>query len=146
MGCRRSQIGCTCPERALRFFNMPQPFPNDIQWNLQPAGEFLSFDQGTLQARIYKATGHLELACPDLAGAKAANFVRFAPPAVQTAAGSVLLGGVTSSKQIGNGLELTQALGASQITSQLTFAHDGVMRYEVTDWGAANPVATAIAA
>jgi alpha-D-xyloside xylohydrolase len=124
----------------------PKPFPNDVQWNLQPAGEFLSFDQGTLQARIYKATGHLELAGPDLADAKAANLVRFAPPAVQTAAGSVLLGRVTSSKQIGNGLELTQALGVSQITTQLTFTHDGVMRYEVTDWGAANPVATAIAA
>jgi alpha-D-xyloside xylohydrolase len=123
-----------------------QPFPNDVQWNLQPAGDFLSVDQGTLQARIYKTTGHLELAGPDLAGTKAANLVRFAPPAIQTAAGSMTLGRVSSSKQIGGGLELTQALGASQITSKLTFPHDGVMRYEVTDWGVAKPLATAIAA
>jgi len=127
---------------------MPQPnlFPNDVQWNLQPVGEFFSFDQGTLQARIYKTTGHVEIAGPDLAGTKAANLIRFAPPAVQTSAGSILLGRVTSSKQIGNGLELTQAMEASQITSQLTFPHDGVMRYEVTDWGAVKPLATAIAA
>ena len=124
----------------------PKPFPNEVQWNLQPAGEFLSIDQGTLQARIYKTTGHLEIAGPDLAGAKAANLVRFAPPAIQTATGSLSLGRVTSSKQVGNGLELTQAMGASQITSKLTFPHDGVMRYEVTDWGAAKPLATAIAA
>jgi alpha-D-xyloside xylohydrolase len=127
---------------------MPQAktFPNDVQWNLQPAGEFLSFDQGSLQARIYKATGHLELAGPDLSGTEAANLVRFAPPAVQIPGGSVLLGPVISSKQIGNGFELRQSLGTSEITSRLTFVHDGVMRYEVVDWMAANPVATAITA
>jgi len=124
----------------------PKPFPNDVQWPLQPAGAVLSFDQGLLQARIFKDTGHLELTGPDLAGNKAANTVRFAPPAVQTAAGSPLFGRVISSKQLGNGLELTQALGASQITTRLTFIHNGVLRYEVVSWGAANPVATAIAA
>ena len=127
---------------------MPQakPFPNDVQWPLQPSGAFLSFDQGHLQARIYKDTSHLELAGADLAGGNAANVIRFAPPAIQTAAGSQLLGRVLTSKQIANGLELAQALGPSQITSRLTFIHDGVMRYEVVDWGAANPAATAVAA
>jgi alpha-D-xyloside xylohydrolase len=127
---------------------MPQakPFPDDVQWPLQPAGAFLSFDQGLLQARIYKDSGHLELAGPDLAGKNAANVVRFAPAAIQGASGSVLLGGVISSKQLFNGLEVTQALGSSQITIQLTFIHDGVLRYEVVDWAGANPVATAIAA
>jgi alpha-D-xyloside xylohydrolase len=127
---------------------MPQakPFPNDVQWPLQPTGAFLSFDQGPLQARIYNDTGHLELAGPDLAGKNAANLVRFAPPAIQTGAGSLLLGRVISSKQLGIGLELTQALGSSQVTARFTFIHDGVLRYEVVDWGAANPTATAIAA
>ena len=127
---------------------MPQakPFPNDVPWPLQPAGAFLSFDQGLLQARIYNDTGHLELAGPDLAGKNAANVVRFAPPAIQTGAGSLFLGRVISSKALGIGLELTQALGSSQVTTRLTFIHDGVLRYEVVDWGAANPLATAIAA
>jgi alpha-D-xyloside xylohydrolase len=127
---------------------MPQakPFPNDVQWPLQPTGAFLSFDQGLLQARIYNDTGHLELAGPDLAGKNAANVVRFAPPAIQTGSGSLMLGRVISSKQLGIGLELTQALGPSQVTARLTFIHDGVLRYEVVDWGAASPMATAIAA
>jgi alpha-D-xyloside xylohydrolase len=124
----------------------PNPFPDDIHWDLQPAGEFLSFDQGALQARVYKTTGHLELAGPDIAGTNGANLVQFAPPAVHSGGGSAVLGRVISSKQIGDGLELTQTLGASRVTSQLTFSHVGVMRYEVTDWGPANPVATAVAA
>ena len=123
----------------------PKPFPNDVQWPLQSSGAFLSFDQGRLQARIFNDTGHLELAGPDLAGNNAANTVRFAPPAVQTTVGSLLFGRVISSKQLGNGLELTQALGSTQITTRLTFIHDGVLRYEVVNWGSANPVATAIA-
>jgi alpha-D-xyloside xylohydrolase len=123
-----------------------KPFPQDVAWSLQPSGAFLSFDQGPLQARIYKETAHVELSGPDLAGAPAANIIRFAPPAIQTAGGSLLLGSVVSSKPLGNGLELTQSLGASQVTTRLTFIHDGVMRYEVVNWGAANPVATAVAA
>jgi alpha-D-xyloside xylohydrolase len=123
-----------------------KPFPNDVQWPLQPAGSFLSFDQGQLQARIYKDTSHLELVGPDLVGGSATNVIRFTPPAIQTAAGSQLLGSVLTSKQIANGLELVQSLGTLQITSQFTFTHDGVLRYEVVDWGAVAPVATAVAA
>ena len=67
-----------------------KPFPQQIQWPLQPAGAFLSFDQGLLQARIYQDTGHVELAGPDLAGAPAANIIRFAPPAVLTAERAIL--------------------------------------------------------
>jgi alpha-D-xyloside xylohydrolase len=123
-----------------------KPFPQDIQWPLQPTGEFISFNQGVLQARAYKDAGHVELAGPDLAGGPGANLVRFAPPAVHTATGSFLVGRVISSKQLGNGVEVTQVLGPSQITARLTFPHEGVMRYEVLDWGTAVPSATAIAA
>ena len=122
-----------------------KPFPQDIQWPLEPSGTFLSFGQGSLQARIYTDTGHVELAGSDLAGAPVANVIRFAPPAIQTDGGSFLLGRVIASKPLGNGLELTQLLGPSQITSQLTFIHEGVMRYEVVDWGVISPVATAVA-
>jgi alpha-D-xyloside xylohydrolase len=122
-----------------------KPFPQGIQWSLHPSGSFLSFDQGSLQARIYKDTGHLEVAGPDLVGNPAANIINFAPPAIRTSVGSSVLGRVISSKQLGNGLELQQALGTAQITSQLTFIHDGVLRYEVVDWGGASPVNTAVA-
>src|SRR5262249_3236139 len=44
-----------------------------------------------------------------------------------------------------NGLELTQVLGTAQITARLTFPHDGVMRYEVINFGGVAPSATAVA-
>lgn len=122
-----------------------KPFPQEIQWPLQPAGAVLSFDQGPFQARIYQDTGHVELAGPDLAGAPAANIIRFAPPAVLTPNGTFLLGPVVSSKVLGEGLEVVQSLGSSQITARLTFPHEGVMRYEVTDWQDVVPIATAVA-
>ena len=31
-----------------------KPFPQEVQWPLQPTGDFLSFDQAVLQARIYE--------------------------------------------------------------------------------------------
>src|SRR5215469_10455102 len=123
-----------------------KPFPQEIQWLLKPAGTFLSFDQGPLQARIYKDTGHLELVGPNLTGNGGANVIDFAPPAIQTAAASSTFGRVISSKVIDGGLQIKQALGAAQITSQFIFAHDGVLRYEVVDWADSKPTATAVAA
>ena len=125
---------------------MAKRFAQDITWALEPSGPFVSFDAGALQGRIYKDSGHVEIAGPDLARTPGANSVHFAPPAVQTAQGSVSIGGVVSSKAIANGLELTQKLGAALITTRLTFPNDWVMRYEVTDWAGVAPIATAIAA
>ena len=123
-----------------------KPFPQEIKWSLKPAGAFLSFDQGPLQARIYKDTGHLELVGPNLADNAGANVIDFTPPAIQTAGGSSILGRVISSKAINGGLQIKQALDAAQITSQFLFAQDGVLRYEVVDWAETKPTATAIAA
>ena len=123
----------------------PKPFPMDVVWPLQPSGAFSSFDAGPLQGRIYRGTGHIEIAGPDLAGNPLANVVHFAPPAIQTDRGSLLVGAVTSSKALPNGLELTQKLGTAVITTRLTFPHEGVMRYEVVDWDGVVPLATAIA-
>jgi alpha-D-xyloside xylohydrolase len=124
---------------------MAKPFPHDIRWSLQPAGVFASFDSGALQGRVYQQSGHIELAGPNLAGDPAANLVRFAPPAVQTAQGALSIGGVFSSTVLADGLELKQRFGAGVVTTRLTFPHEGVMRYEVTDWGGVLPLATAVA-
>jgi alpha-D-xyloside xylohydrolase len=125
---------------------MPPPFPQDVQFQLQPAGPFVSFDAGPLQGRIYQNSGHIEIAGPDLAGNAHANLVHFAPPAVHTAQGSFTIGAVTSSAAVAGGLDLKQKAGAAVVTTRLTFPHDGVMRYEVVDWGGIAPLATAVAA
>ena len=124
---------------------MANPFPQDVQWNVIPAGPFESFNAGALQGRIYRQSGHIELVGPDLAGAPGAVTLRLAPPAIQTPAGVVTIGTLQSSQALPNGLELRQQLGNTQIKSRLIFPHDGVMRYEVLDWNGPNPIATAFA-
>jgi len=122
-----------------------KPFPQGIPWSFQLLGPFLTFDSSPLEARIFQDSGHIALAGPDLNGTSGANIIVFAPPAVQTSSGALIIGRILSSTVLANGLEVTQAVGTRQITAHLTFAHDGVMRYEVTDWGGVVPVATAVA-
>ena len=120
-------------------------FPDGVQWTLQPSGPVISFDAGPLQARISQQSGHVELAGPDLAGIPLANVVGLAPPAVLTPGGPLVFGAVSSSTSVAGGLVLRQAVGAAEISAQLSFAHDGVLRYEVVDWGGLEPLQTAIA-
>jgi alpha-D-xyloside xylohydrolase len=125
---------------------MANPFPQDVKWVLQPSGPFIAVDSGALQGRIYRQSGHIELAGPDLGGAQHALVVGFAPPSAQLAGGAAFIGEVLSSRDVPDGVELTQRLGAGTITARLTFPHDGVLRYEVTGWGGSVPLATAVAA
>jgi alpha-D-xyloside xylohydrolase len=124
---------------------MAKSFPQDVQWSLQPSGPFDSFEAGAIEGRIYRNTGHIEVAGPDLAGNPKTNLVHFAPPAIQTDQGSLSISEVTSSITIPEGLQLKQKLGASEITARLTSSHEGVIRYEVVHWGSTTPLSTAIA-
>src|SRR5262249_40897231 len=114
--------------------------------SLSPSGPFLSFDAGPLQGRFYSDSGHLALAGPDLGGVALANVIVFAPPGVGYAGGVAYLGRVLSSTPLPNGLELTQELGARTVQARLTFAAEGVMRYEVVDWDGPPPDETLITA
>ena len=120
-------------------------FPDDIPWVLQAGGPVLTLDSGPLQARITQATGHLQLAGPDLSGTPAAGIVDLSPPAVLTPEGPLLFGAVLSATPAVGGLFVRQAVGQAQIGAQLSFAHDGVLQYEVVDWGSLQPQQTAIA-
>lgn len=120
-------------------------FPDGVLWSLQPTDPVLSFDQGGLQARVSNASGHIQLAGPDLAGAPSANVIVLPPPAVLTPTGVVTFGEVISSNPVSGGLAIKQTVGDGQVEAQLTFAHEGVLRYEVVDWGTIKPLQTAIA-
>lgn len=119
-------------------------FPRDITWSLDTNGDFVSTQAGPLEGRIYKTGGHIELAGPDLAGNAKANLIRFSPPALRSSSASLLFGEVTSSQAIAKGIEVKQKVAAASL-ARLTFPHEGVMRYEVIDFGGLEPVATAIA-
>ena len=98
-------------------------------------GESLVGCVGPLQARPYRASGHIELAGPDLDGNPLANVVTFQPPSVSVSGATLTVGRTLASRPGGDGLELDQELGQQTITARLTFPHDGVMRYEIVDWG-----------
>jgi alpha-D-xyloside xylohydrolase len=112
-----------------------------VQWLLQPApgAAYLAIDNtnssGVVEARVYTDSGHLSLVGPDLAGNPLTNAITFAPP-------QVLLGGelhnisrVLSAIVISTGLQLVQQLSTTSVVAQLTFTADGVMHYEVDNWG-----------
>jgi hypothetical protein len=120
-------------------------FPADVLWAFTPSGAFVSFAAGALSVRVYKDSGHIEISGPGLAGDAPTNLIRFAPPAVHTTEGAHTVGALVSSSALGAGLELQQQLGQRTIVAQLTSPHEGVIRYEVTDWNGLEPLATAIA-
>lgn len=121
-------------------------FPDGVPWSLAPSGPTLTLSAGPLEGRVFESTGHIQLAGPNLAGAALANVMTLAPPAVLPAQGAALqLGRVVASSVTPNALTVTHAAGDSQVTATLSFVHDGVLRYEVTDWGAIKPAQTALA-
>jgi alpha-D-xyloside xylohydrolase len=121
------------------------PFTFAVRFSLAAAGPFLSFDSGPHQARIFKDSGHIAIAGPDLAGTPHANVVTFAPPIIEAADRTFNIGRVLSSQPLANGLEVVQQLGAGQIRAQLTFPLEGVLRYEVVDWEGLVPDRVSIA-
>lgn len=92
------------------------------------------FAAGLLEARIYKDSGQISLAGPDLAGNALVNRLSFASPQVEIGGELCSIGQVLSSTSISNGLQLVQQLSTTNIVARLTFTSEGVMRYEVLDW------------
>jgi len=128
----------TADEAAARA--APFTFP------VGPSGVSLAVDSGPVQARIYPDTGHIEIAGPDLAGAPHAVAVTFAVMAILHSGRTGVLGRVLSSTTLPNGLEVEQDLEGTPVRAQLTFPHEGVMRYEVVDWHGLEPDRTTITA
>lgn len=106
---------------------------------LPQPGKPVTFDSGPLQARVVRDSGELVLAGPDLAGNPLANSITLAAPGVKVDGRSVTLAPVASSRAMPNGLELTYELGANTVTAEVTFPHEGVMRYEVVNWDGLAP-------
>jgi len=121
------------------------PFSFEVRRPLQATGEALKFDRGPVQARLYRETGHIEIAGPDLAGSPLSNVITLAPPSVRIAGHSRSIGRVLSATAVATGLELEQELDGRRIKARLRFLDDGVVRYEVTDWAGRSPEATSIA-
>ncbi len=97
---------------------------------------------GPLQARLFRDSGRVSLVGPDLGGAALANEVMVSPPSAWVAGQTVSVGRVLSSADIPGGIEAVQEFGTAKVRVQLTFPTDGVLRYEVIDWGGVAPEQT----
>ena len=101
---------------------------------------------GLLEARIYKDSSRISLVGPDLAGNPLANAITFSPPLVKINGRWCTLGRVLTSTAVNHGLEVVQQLSTTSVVARLTFMAEGVMRYEVVDWGGLPVEETAVTA
>jgi alpha-D-xyloside xylohydrolase len=122
------------------------PFSFVVQAAAQTPGNFVSFDAGPHQLRVFADSGRLALAGPDLQGKPHANVITIAPPVVKVAGRSFTLAPILSSKILTDGLEVAYNLGATRVTARLTVPSDGVMQYEVVDWNGVVPEETVLTA
>src|SRR3984893_5796070 len=105
-----------------------------FSFTVQGAANFVSFDSGALQARVFMDSGQFALAGPDLQGTAHANVITFFPPAVRGGGKALSLGPIRDTRTLANGLELVYHLGGETVITQLTFPSEGVMQYEVVRW------------
>ncbi|MGA2685065.1 MAG: TIM-barrel domain-containing protein [Verrucomicrobiota bacterium] len=101
---------------------------------------------GLLEARIYQDSSRISLVGPDLAGNPLANAITLSPPLVKINGCWCTLGRVLTSTAVNHGLEVVQQLSTTSVVARLTFVAEGVMRYEVVDWGGLPVEETAVAA
>lgn len=76
-----------------------------------PAGDAIEVTAGPLQGRLYRDSGHIEIAGPDLDGQSLANVVTFQPPTVTVAGEALTMGPPTSPELVDDGVVVRQRLG-----------------------------------
>jgi alpha-D-xyloside xylohydrolase len=72
--------------------------------------------------------------------------ITFEAPVVKSAGNTITLAPIAHSRQLSNGLELTYQLNAIEFTALLSFPHDSVMRFEITNWNGLRADETVLAA
>jgi alpha-D-xyloside xylohydrolase len=126
------------------------PYSYTVQWPLQASGSYIAVSNqvgsAVYEARVFEESGHVSVLGPDLAGNPLATEVDFTPASVTVAGEPHVIGPVLSSAPFGNGLELRQQLASTSIVARLTFPSDGIVRYEVVDWGGLAVDATVVTA
>ena len=125
------------------------PFSYTVQTPLgSPVGPYVAYSNvvGSVihEARVYLSTGQIQLLGPDLSGNPLTNAVNIQPPSATANGNNVTFGSVSSTTPLSNGIQFVELCGATSIVAQITFPFDGVMRYEVVDWGAQVLTSTAV--
>jgi alpha-D-xyloside xylohydrolase len=114
-------------------------FAFGVEWPLQPSGASAQVTKGAWQTLIYSDSGHIGLV-------GASGEIDLAPGAAKLGDNWMPIGRVMRQDMIADGFALQQQMGPRVISSKLHFVGDGVLRYEVVDWGGSVPSETQIAA
>ena len=116
------------------------PFAYTMAAGLQPSGPYVAYTNlvgSTIyEARVYQNSSHITFSGPDLSGNPLANTVTIEPVSAVVGGNTLTAGAVLSTTSLSNGLEATEAFGATSIVVQVTFPSEGIMHYEVVNWGA----------
>ena len=110
-----------------------------------PPADPITLDSGAYQAQVFPATGRIALAGPDPTGKPLANVITLEPIQIQFPSGTETLGPVIGTPlRTATSLEVEQQLGGVMATTRITFLAEGVMRFEVRDWGGPTPKSASI--
>jgi alpha-D-xyloside xylohydrolase len=125
------------------------PFTYTVQAPLgPPTGPYVAYSNvvGSViyEARVYLNAGQIQLLGPDLSGNPLTNAINIQSPSATANGNNLTFGAVLSSMPLSNGIQFVELCGSTSIVAQVTFPYDGVMHYEVVDWGAQVLTATAI--
>lgn len=90
--------------------------------------------EGEVEGRIYPNSGDIVVSGPDLNGTPGA-VTQYYTPAVKIGGVTYTVGATLSSFPIAGGYQLSQELNGGVITSRLTVAATGVLRYEIIHFG-----------
>ncbi len=109
------------------------PFSFVIEPAAEPTGDFVALDAPPWQAQIFRASGHVRLVGPGTS-------VTVLPALARVGGAWAVVGApLAAAPSPEGGLALEQAFGATRARATLRFSNEGVLRYEVTDWGGPAP-------
>lgn len=120
------------------------PFGFSVEPPLQPVGEYLALVDGDVEARVYEATGQIEVVGPGHDGRP--RSIALLPGRARLNGNWFQIAAVESSTRVAGAIDLVQHLGPRQVEATLSVVAPGVFRYEVTDWGGPAPEQTGLGA
>jgi alpha-D-xyloside xylohydrolase len=136
-------IACTDPAQTAQ--SIAEPVILSGQCSAPSTTVVGSHTWGALRARVL-SSAHVAIDQTDRSGRPFGATTVFDPPAAAFPEGAALAVGVASVQDQSSGLTVGLRMGARTVTVNITSPEDGVVRYEVVNWGGSPPTETTIAA
>jgi alpha-D-xyloside xylohydrolase len=129
---------------AVEATAQANPFRVQIAWPLAPSGSYTALSFGEFEARVFETSGHVALFGPDRQGSPGTLHVALAPARIEVADEWLYLGAITDTTPITGGLDVTHEVAGDSVVARITSPEDGVLRYEIVDWGGLTATKSAV--